>query len=642
MEIKISVEELRKRKLFVATPMYGGQCSGMFAKSIADLSAICVQHGIQLQMYFLFNESLITRARNYCCDEFMRSEATHLLFIDSDIGFNPQDVIALLAMQSDESPYDIIGAPYPKKSCHYSTKVTTEDGSMTIGKIVKNKYTGKVLSFSTNRGFEYQPIVAHHKTAINGKRWVRLELNRDSYGKMIVTADHEIATVENLFNPEICYIEAEKMDGRYVVRTPKINKKLLNENTVFTADQLAFLYGTLLGDSSIRKNGQLTCAHSLKSETYAKLKADLFGLNLKHCSVTLGEKHHAVVNIFGATNAQTKELRRLLYTPKKSVEAIVERLDVRGLAMLYMDDGYYCKHSDTAFLCTEGFNSKDVQSLLDKLTQLGYQVTRSPAGNQAGDRIRFKKHSAKQFYSDIAQYVIPEMEYKLPVAFHGGEKFDYQLVSRGTFSLQPVKKVVRLNDSFDQYDITVAENFNFVTQGTLIHNCIAWEKIKHAVDKGFGDEDPEKLGNFVGDYVFNPKGGQTTIPLGEPVEVLEIGTGFMMIRKNTLKEFVNKFPQYYYKPDHVRTEHFDGTREIMQFFQAEIDPVSKRYLSEDYWFCQKVQTANLKTWLCPWMKLQHVGSMVYGGSLIDLAQLGASATADAGVLNEIKQRKKQK
>jgi hypothetical protein len=273
MEIKIAVEELRKNKLFLATPMYGGQCAGMFARSVADLSAMCTHYGIPLQMYFLFNESLITRARNYCVDEFMRSDATHLMFIDSDIGFNPNDVIALMALSRDDSPYDIIGGPYPKK-------------------------------------------------------------------------------------------------------------------------------------------------------------------------------------------------------------------------------------------------------------------------------------------------------------------------------------------------------------------CISWEKIKLAVDKGVADKDPNVLEKFVGDYVFNPKGGSGSIPIGEPVEVLEIGTGFMMARKNTFQKFSEAFPQYSYKPDHVRTAHFDGSREIMQYFQAEIDPKSKRYLSEDYWFCQKVQELGLKTWFCPWMQMQHVGTYIFGGSLADLASIGASATAD--------------
>lgn len=310
MEIKVPIEELRKRKLFVATPMYGGACQGMYTRSIADLSALCARYGIQVRFYFLFNESLITRARNYCADEFMRSGDTHLMFIDSDIGFDPNDVIAMLALMTDESPYDVLTGPYPKKT-------------------------------------------------------------------------------------------------------------------------------------------------------------------------------------------------------------------------------------------------------------------------------------------------------------------------------------------------------------------ISWEKIKHAVDKGAADENPQVLEKFVGDFVFNPANGTGTIPINEPAEVLEAGTGFMMIRRNTFEKMTEAYPHQMYKPDHVRTEHFDGSREIMAFFDTPIDhkrthinnqldeylkknpsatakdvadfvkdpnngtrEFSKRYLSEDYMFCQWVRNIGLKVWLCPWMKLQHVGMMVFGGSLADLAQIGAVATAD--------------
>ena len=315
MEISISMDELRKRKLFVAVPMYGGQCAGMFAKSVSDLATICTSNGIEMRSYFLFNESLITRARNYCVDEFMRSGCSHMMFIDSDIGFDPRDVIAMMALQSDESEYDVLAGPYPKK-------------------------------------------------------------------------------------------------------------------------------------------------------------------------------------------------------------------------------------------------------------------------------------------------------------------------------------------------------------------CISWEKIKLAVDKGMADEDPNVLEKYVGDYVFNPKSNTGNIRIDIPVEVSEVGTGFMMTRRSTFEKFVQAYPQYSYKPDHVRTEHFDGTREIMQFFQAEIDGLdygrffqqemvrirdmgindpdvlqkeidqaiarsaeeaakhSKRYLSEDYWFCRKLLDIGAKIWYCPWMRLQHVGSYIFGGSLMDLASIGAPATAD--------------
>lgn len=279
MEIKISAEELRKKKLFVATPMYGGQCAGMYCRSMSDLTALCMRYGIEMKFYSLFNESLITRARNYCCDEFIRSDYTHMLFIDSDIGFNANDVIAMLALQSDESPYDIIAAPYPKK-------------------------------------------------------------------------------------------------------------------------------------------------------------------------------------------------------------------------------------------------------------------------------------------------------------------------------------------------------------------CISWEKVKQAVDKGMADDNANQLERYVGDYVFNPVIGSGAIPISEPVEVMETGTGFMLIRKNTFDIYTKAYPQYLYKPDHVRTEHFDGTREIMAFFDCIIDPESKRYLSEDYMFCQNIRKAGGKVWLCPWISLQHVGMYIFGGSLADLAQVGASATADINQLGK--------
>ncbi len=111
MQFELKIEELRKNKLFIATPMYSGQCVGLYVKSILDLQGLLNFHGIENRFSFLFNESLITRARNYLVDEFLRSGYTHLLFIDSDIEFNPMDVLAMMHFDKD-----IIGGPYPKKT----------------------------------------------------------------------------------------------------------------------------------------------------------------------------------------------------------------------------------------------------------------------------------------------------------------------------------------------------------------------------------------------------------------------------------------------------------------------------------------------------------------------------------------------
>jgi hypothetical protein len=97
---------------------------GLYTKSISDLSHFCGKHGIKFGVYYLFNESLITRARNYCVDEFLRSNYTHMMFIDSDIGFDAQDVLRLLYACDSDKGYDIVTGPYPKKTIAWE-KITS-------------------------------------------------------------------------------------------------------------------------------------------------------------------------------------------------------------------------------------------------------------------------------------------------------------------------------------------------------------------------------------------------------------------------------------------------------------------------------------------------------------------------------------
>jgi len=238
------------------------------------------------------------------------------------------------------------------------------------------------------------------------------------------------------------------------------------------------------------------------------------------------------------------------------------------------------------------------------------------------------------------------------------------------FNPQDVLAMLALQGEETQYDVLC---------GPYPKKCISWEKVKAAVDKGYADDNPNELEKFVGDYVFNPKQGSTSIPIHQPVEVMEGGTGFMMIRKSSMQKWADAFPEMAYRPDHVRTEHFDGSRKIMAFFDCVIDrgysfgeirrlveklsklnadeytdlgnvieeaqvllkkeeTASLRYLSEDYKFCYDMDKIGLKVWLCPWIKLQHVGTYVFGGSLADLAALGVSATADAEVLEKFKKK----
>lgn len=147
---------------------------------------------------------------------------------------------------------------------------------------------------------------------------------------------------------------------------------------------------------------------------------------------------------------------------------------------------------------------------------------------------------------------------------------------------------------------------------------IEWNKVKYFADKV---ENPAELAHVTGDFVFNTKDGNPNINMGIPTEVMETGTGFMLIPRYVFERFKNRFPKYRYRPDHKNTTDFDGSREIMAYFHCEIDKKTKRYLSEDYFFCQKIREIGLKVHLVPWIELTHIGRYAFDGSLVKEFQM---------------------
>ena len=161
MEIQVKIDELRKKKLFIATPMYGGMAHGLYMKACLDLQNVMNKYGVETKFSFLFNESLITRARNYLVDEFLRSGYTHMLFIDADVHFNAQDVVALLALDKD-----VIGGPYPKKTINWKNvaeaarkhpDLPVKDLEKLVGEYVFNVVKG-TKNFSVTEPLEVMEI----------------------------------------------------------------------------------------------------------------------------------------------------------------------------------------------------------------------------------------------------------------------------------------------------------------------------------------------------------------------------------------------------------------------------------------------------------------------------------------------------
>jgi hypothetical protein len=100
--------------LHIATPMYGGNCKGVYVDGLMALTFELARKGYQVSFSKIYNESLITRARNNLVYEFEKSGADALLFIDADEGFNHMDVIQMI-----ESGKDVIGAIYPMKNINW-------------------------------------------------------------------------------------------------------------------------------------------------------------------------------------------------------------------------------------------------------------------------------------------------------------------------------------------------------------------------------------------------------------------------------------------------------------------------------------------------------------------------------------------
>ena len=99
-------------KLVVATPCFGGQISMLYAGSLYKLQSVVHSYSdVSLKILFKDGDALITRARASLISQFLDDPcATHLLFVDADIGFEPDQVLRLI-----ECGADMCAAVYPIK-----------------------------------------------------------------------------------------------------------------------------------------------------------------------------------------------------------------------------------------------------------------------------------------------------------------------------------------------------------------------------------------------------------------------------------------------------------------------------------------------------------------------------------------------
>jgi hypothetical protein len=93
-------------------PCYGGMLTESTFMSFIKWANTARQLGIDWTLETMVNESLISRARNTLTAKFLdMKDATHLFFVDADIGWEPWHLLVLLNRDKD-----VIGGLYPMKT----------------------------------------------------------------------------------------------------------------------------------------------------------------------------------------------------------------------------------------------------------------------------------------------------------------------------------------------------------------------------------------------------------------------------------------------------------------------------------------------------------------------------------------------
>ena len=157
------------KKLYISTPCYDAMLTMQYTMSLLRLVQFCNQHNIDYMIDFLGNESLITRARNKSLNKFMNTDCSHLLFIDSDIEFQPEAVMDLLLFDKDVSC-----CVYPKKGFNWNKFMYS----------IQNEQNSK--EHPSSRGLDYAYNIMYNDKNELIKNGDFIRVNQSSTGFMMI------------------------------------------------------------------------------------------------------------------------------------------------------------------------------------------------------------------------------------------------------------------------------------------------------------------------------------------------------------------------------------------------------------------------------------------------------------------------
>jgi len=147
---------LRTTHVHFCLPMYNGICNEATFISMIKFGIIASKLGVNYSIDTMVNESLITRGRNNLVSKFLFNKtATHLMFIDVDLGFDAESILRLLCANQD-----LVGGVYPMKRIPIRYVINTVPNPVVLGDLVEVSTLGTGFMLIKRTVIE-QMIAAH-------------------------------------------------------------------------------------------------------------------------------------------------------------------------------------------------------------------------------------------------------------------------------------------------------------------------------------------------------------------------------------------------------------------------------------------------------------------------------------------------
>ena len=352
---------------------------------------------------------------------------------------------------------------------HYSTRVVLADGrTEKIGKIVNQRLPVDVLSYDPATGTIQPRRVVNWFDNGRADEFIQFQVagGRSGYRHFAATENHVI------FTPQ----------GRRRAGTLKVGDEVLLsvEDFRLTDDQLQLILGSGLGDGSIRKVGMHTAmfrvGHGAEQKDYLRWKHEMLAPFARAISRT--------GNGFGFDTLAMPAVLDLwseLYAGgrRAAPASALDRLDARGLAAWYGDDGSFMGSyarwgKGKAVLYNKSLQPDARARVIATLDRLGVGTPRDD-----GRGFWFTSEQTARLHALIAPYLHPSVDYKLHPTQRG--RFAWHapltvesLADRRVLRAVPSKITKRYikpaTRATHRFDLEVEGQHTYLADGVVVHN----------------------------------------------------------------------------------------------------------------------------------------------------------------------------